>query len=140
MRGQSSAEMLILVGAVLISIASMLYLGTGSNESAVVMRAARDGAENAIAAIDSEYGCSIDVENLSFYGENVTISVVARNVPPGDMSWEDFEQNVIKENIRNEALRYMHNAIGGNFPAVVEPVKTSYHTYDVTVNVRRVTK
>lgn len=139
MRGQSSAEMLILVGAILIAVASMLYLGIGSNESAVVMRAARDGAENAIAAIDVEYGCSIDIENLSFYGENITISVVVRNGPPSDMDWEDFEET-IKENIRNEALRYMHNAIGGNFPVVVGPVKTSYHTYDVTVNVRRVTK
>lgn len=141
MRGQASAEMLILVGAILIAAASLVLLGTMSNESAAVMRAARDGAENAIAAIDAEYGTSIDIENLSYDGEFITISVVVRNGPPGDMTWENFEENIVKENIRNEALKHMHNAVGGVFPKeVVGAVRTSYSTYDVVVDVRRVTK
>ncbi len=140
MRGQSSAEMLILIGGILIAVASLLYLGTLSNESAVVMQAARDGAENAIAAIDAEYGCSIDIENLTFDAGMITMSVAARNAPPDNIDWEDFSENVIGENIRNGALEHIQNAIGGYFPATAAPVKTAYSTYDVAVEVRRVTK
>lgn len=135
MRGQSSAEMLILISAILISVASMLYLGIGSNESAVVMRAARDGAENAIAGIDSEYGCMIDIEEVGFDAGMITITVSLRDSPAVD----DFD-TIIKENIREGALKHIQNAVGGSFPLTAGPVKTSYYTYDVTVEVRRVTK
>lgn len=135
MRGQSSAEMLILVGAILIAVASMLYLGIGSNESAVVTRAARDGAENAIAAIDAEYGCMIDIEEVGFDAGMITITVSIRDTPAVD----NFD-NMIKENIKVGALKHIQNAVGGSFPLTAGPVKTSYYTYDVAVNVRRVTK
>ncbi len=135
MRGQSSAEMLILISVTLIAVASMLYLGIGSNESAVVMRAARDGAENAIAVIDSEYGCMIDIEEVGFDAGMITITVSIRDSPAVD----DFD-NIIKENIREGALKHIQNAVSGSFPLTAGPVKTSYYTYDVTVEVRRVTK
>ncbi len=135
MRGQSSAEMLILISAILIAVASMLYLGIGGNESAVVMRAARDGAENAIAALDAEYGCSINIEEVGFDAGMITITVSVRDIPTVD----NFD-NMIKENIREGALKHIQNAVGGSFPLTAGPVKTSYYTYDVTVEVRRVTK
>lgn len=132
--------MLILVGAILITVTSLLYLGSGGNESAVVMQAARDGAENAIASVDAGYGCSIDIENLSFSTGTITISVAARNAPPDNISWSNFRDNTIKKNVRDAALKYMQNAVGGSFPTVAGPVKTSHATYDVTVNARQVTK
>ncbi len=135
MRGQTSFEMLILIGAILIAAASMLYLGLGSNESAVVMRAARDGAENAIAAMDAEYGCSIDIEEVGFDTGMITITVSVRNVP----ALENFD-NMAKDNIRIGALKHIHNAVGGSFPTIAGAVKTAYHTYDVTVELRKVTK
>ncbi|MDI6884098.1 MAG: hypothetical protein QMD00_03015 [Hadesarchaea archaeon] len=135
MRGQSSAEMLILVGAILIAVASMLYLGTGGNESAVVMRAARDGAENVIAALDAKYGCSIDIQEVGSYAGTITITVTVRDSP----AVENFD-NIIKDNIRTGALMHIQNAVGGSFPATAQPVKTAYGTYDVAVEVRRVTK
>ena len=140
MKGQSSAEMLILVGAILIAVASMLYLGTVGNESAVVMRAARDGAENAIAAIDVEYGCSIYIEELGFDAGTITIYVVVRDAPPDNITWDNFRDNIIEENIREGALKHIQNVVGGSFPVTAEPVKTAYYTYDVTVEVRKVTK
>lgn len=132
--------MLILVAAILIAVASMSYLGIGSNESAVVMRAARDGAENAIAAIDAEYGSSIDIEEVGFDAGTITISVAVRNAPPDNIDWDDFRDNIIKENIIEGALKYIQNAVGGYFPVTAAPVQTAYYTYDVTVDVRRVTK
>ena len=140
MKGQTSAEMLILVGAILIAVASMLYLGLGSSEMSAVMQTARDGAENAIAAIDAEYGCSIDIEELGFDAGTITISVAVRDAPPASITWENFRENIVKKNIREEALKHIQNAIGGSFPATAGPVKTAYYTYDVTVEVRRVTK
>lgn len=140
MRGQSSAEMLILVGAILVAVASLLYLGTGSNESAVVMRAARDGAENAIAAIDADYGCSINIEELGFDAGTITISIAVRSAPPDNIAWDNFRENIIKKNVRDGALKHIQNAVGGSFPTTAGLVKTAYYTYDVAVEVRRVTK
>ena len=133
MRGQSSAEMLILVGAILVAVASLLYLGVGSNETAVVMSAARAGAENAIATLDTEYGCAIDVERLGFDAGTITIYITVRSGPPPD-------NQTISDNIRAGALKHVCNAITGSLPETAEPVKTGYYTYDVAVEVTRVTK
>ena len=133
MRGQSSAEMLILVGAILIAVASMLYLGAGANEGSAVMRAARDGAENAIATLGAEYGSEIDIERLGFDAGTITIHVVVRGGSPPD-------DGTIKEDIGGGALKFIHNAIAGSFPEVAGPVKTRYYTYNVAVGIRRVTK
>jgi hypothetical protein len=103
------------------------------------MRAARDGAENAIATIDDNYGCSIDIDNLIYSAGTITINVVALNVPPGNIGWDNFRENVIENKIREGALLYVSNAIGGSFPHTVQPVKTAHYTYDVAVEVRRVT-
>ncbi len=133
MRGQSSAEMLILVGAILVAVASLLYSGTGSNEMAVAMSAARVGAENAIAALDIEYGCTIGIEQLDFNAGTIMIHVNVRGGPPPD-------NQTISDNLRQGALKHIYNAIVGFLPETAEPVKTSHYTYDVAVEVMRVIK
>jgi hypothetical protein len=125
--------MLILVGVILITIASVFYLGAGAHERSTVMRAARDGAENTIAALGAGYGSEIDIERLGFDAGTITIHVVVRGgPPPGD--------GTIRDNIRGGALKFIHNAIAGSFPRVAGPVKTRYYTYNVAVGIRRVTK
>jgi hypothetical protein len=47
---------------------------------------------------------------------------------------------LVKENVRNGALGYIQNAVGGSFLEIVGPVKTSYYTYEVRVEVERVVK
>jgi len=133
MRGQSSAEMLILMGVVLMVVSLVFYQGAGGNEMATVMSAARTGAENAIAALDSEYGCAIDIEQVGFDAGTVTIYVNVRGGPPPD-------NQAILDNIRANALKYIYQAVIGSFPESAEPVKTGYYTYDVNVGLRRVTK
>ena len=140
MKGQSSAEMLILLAAIIITVTSILYLSMGSNESAVTMQAARDGGGNAAAAMATDYGCLIDVEGVSLTSGTITINVAASNVPPEKFTWDNFRENIIKKNVRDGALRQIHNALLGSFPATAEPVKTGYRTYDVTVQVRLVTR
>jgi len=132
MRGQSSAEMMILVGAILVAVASLLYLGAGSNEMETVKSAARAGAENAIADIDAEYGCEIIIEEVGVDAGTITIYVNVRGGPPPD--------NQIRDNIRASALKYIYQAVVGFFPENAEPVKTGYYTYDVAVEMRRVIK
>jgi len=132
-RGQSSAEMLFLTGAILVVVASLLYLGVGSNEMATIMSAARVGTENAIAALDYEYGCTIDIEQVGFDAGTVTIYVNVRGGPPPD-------DQAISDNIRASALKYVYQAVVGSFPKNAEPVKTGHYTYDVNVGIRRVTK
>jgi hypothetical protein len=134
MRGQSSVEMLVLVAAMLISVASLVYLGTRDNESAAATFAARDGAENAIAALDTQYGCSIDVEKVGFDAGAITVYVVVRDAPPEDFTWENFWENIVRPSIRTEALRYINNAVTGSLPAAVDYVRTSYYTYTVAVD------
>ncbi len=133
MRGQSSAEMLILVGAILVAVASLLYLSAGNNETTVVMSAVRAGTENAIAALDIEYGCAIDIEQLDFDAGTITVHVAVRGGPPPD-------NQTISDNIRMGALKHIYNAVVGFLPETAEPVKTRYYTYDVAVEVTRVTK
>ncbi len=133
MRGQSSAEMMILVGAILVAVASLLYLGAGGNEMETVKSAARAGAENAIADIDAEYGCEIIIEEVGVDAGTITIYVNVRGGPPPD-------DQTIRDNIRASALKYIYQAVVGFFPENAEPVKTGYYTYDVNVEIRRVTK
>jgi len=133
MRGQSSAEMLVLMGVILVVVASFLYLGAGGNEMATVMSAARTGAENVIAALDSEYGCAIDIEQVGFDAGTITIYVNVRGGPPPD-------NQAISDSIKASALKYIYQAVIGSFPESAEPVKTGYYTYDVDVGIRRVTK
>jgi len=134
-KGQSSAEILILVGGILITSASMVYLGQNSNESTVVTRAALDGAENAISALDLEYGCSIDIQEMKLEGGTISITVSIRDVPALD----NFD-NLVSENIRLSALGYIQNAISGSFSTTGEPIRTAYNTYDVSVDVLEVKK
>ena len=102
MRGQSSVEMLVLISAILISVASMLYYGMGSNESTVVLTGARDGAENAIFNVDMQYGCSTNIEHVGISGGLITIEVKVRNAPPSGYSWENFSENVVENVIRDQ--------------------------------------
>ncbi len=140
MRGQSSAELLILVGGILLTVTTLLSFGLGGNESAVVMQAARDGAENAITNIGARYGCSIDIDNLAFNSGVITVAVAVRNAPPDNCTWGNFSENVVKRDIREAALKMIQNAVGGHVPSTAAPVKTSRGTYDVAVNARQVTK
>ena len=133
MRGQSSAEMLIMIGVILLVVSLFFYLGAESNEMATVMSAARTGAENAITVLDSEYGCAIDIEQVGFDAGTVTIYVNVRGGPPPD-------NQAISDNLRVSALKYIYQAVIGFFPDNAEPIKTGYYTYDVDVGIRRVTK
>lgn len=133
MKGQASAEMLILVGALLVAVASLLYMGAGSNEGAVVMSAARVGADNAITTLATEYGCAIDIESLGLDAGKITISVNVMGGPPPD-------DNTVLGSIRTGALKFIHQAIYGSFPENAKPVKSGHYTYDVTVKIRRITK
>ncbi|GAI48344.1 unnamed protein product, partial [marine sediment metagenome] len=99
--------MLILVAAILVAVASLLYIGIRSNEMAVVMSAARDGAGNAIATLDAEYGCAIDIEQLGFDAGTITIHVKVRGGPPPD-------DNVIRDSLKDGILKFIHNAITGS--------------------------
>ncbi len=133
MKGQASAEMLILVGAILVAVTSILYLGLGSNEGAAVMSAARIGVDNASMALTTEYGCAINIESLSLDAGKITISVCVMGGPPPD-------NQTVSESIRTGALKFIYQAINGSFPENAQPVKSRHYTYDVAVEIRRVTK
>ncbi len=133
MKGQSSAEMLILIGAILLVVTSLFYLSLGSTEMAAIMSAARTGTENAIALLGPEFGCSIDIEQVGFDDGTITIYVNVRGGPPPD-------NQVISDNIKVGALKYIYHAVNGSFPEKAETLETSYYTYDVNVEIRRVTK
>lgn len=128
-----------MVGVILIAVTLILYLGTKANEMSAVMRAARDGAENAIADIDAEYMCEIVIEEVGFDAGSIKISVAVRNPPP-NITWENFKENIIEPSIRDDALKHIHNAVAGFLPENADNVKTSYYTYGVEVDARRVTK
>lgn len=140
MRGQSSAELLILVGGILLITTFMLSLGLRTSESTLAIQVARDGAENAISRMNANYGCSIDIDNLAFDSGTITISVAVRNAPPDNLTWSYFSENIIKKYIREAALKLIQNAVSGRAPSVTTPVKTAHYTYEVVVNTRQVTK
>jgi hypothetical protein len=132
--------MLVLVGVILISIASMLYLGAKGNEPSVAMIAAQDGAENAIFWLAAAYECAIEIEEVEFSAGLVTIEVAVRYAPPPGFTWENFSENVVEPTIREQALKYLTHAVTGSFPVETRPVQTSYYTYDVEVVAERVVR
>ncbi len=141
MRGQTSLESILLVSAIILIGGAAVYTGQVSNEAVVVSYVARDGAENAIVAVDMEYGTSTDIERLEYFDNGtIIISLVVRGTPPVDIEWENFRENILENKIREVALKHAWNAIGGTFSYTTDPLQTNLHTYDVVVSTRRVTR
>lgn len=109
MRGQTAPEALILISVILLTVASLVYVGSTGNDSSVIFAVVRDGAENILARIDFDYGCSSQIENLSVV-DSVRIGVVVRNAPPQGLSWENFRDNILlkglEENLPDYIARY----------------------------------
>jgi type II secretory pathway pseudopilin PulG len=132
-RGQASVETLLILAVVLAIVAGLVPLGRRSNEVSVAMSAARTGAGKAIAELNMQYGCAIDIEHLSFAAGDITIYLTVRGGPPPD-------NQTIRDNVRDEALRYICRALTGGFPDVPRPIRTQDYTYDVSVELERVIK
>ncbi|MEM3402035.1 MAG: hypothetical protein QW179_04190 [Candidatus Hadarchaeales archaeon] len=126
MRGQTAPEALILISAILLSVASLAYLGTASNDSAVALRVVRDGAENILAQIDFDYGCSSEVESVEIAGSRATVWVAVRDAPPGSFSWDNFRENILIKGLKD------------NLPIYI--ARHAAKDYTVEVSVRRVSK
>ncbi len=133
MRGQASVETLILIGVIVLTATSIVYAGNLSREVEIVKSAASLGAENAIIALEAEYGVTIWIEKVSFKNGEVSISLLVVGGPPP-------HDQTIENEVREDALRFIHQAIAGDFPRNAYPVKTSYYTYDVVVEVERVVR
>lgn len=125
MRGQASLETLVLFAAILLAVSSLLYLGQGTNEDRVILASARDGAENALFRLQRDYGGSARLAEVRMEKGRVRVSV---------MTWGlTCPENLVKEEVRGDALRFMWKAVTGGFPSVVQPLRTSRGTYDVEV-------
>lgn len=125
-------EMLVLFAAILLAISSLLYLGQGTNEGQVILASARDGAENALSRLQQEYGGEARVKEVKMGKGRVEIHV---------MTWgPSCPENLLKEEVRGDALRFMWKAVTGGFPSAVQPLPTSRGTYDVEVYVEVVSR
>lgn len=136
--GQSSAEFLALAAGILLTATSLLYIGLENNELSSVLQAARDGAEEAIATIELSYGCPANVENLRYNEGKITISLTLIFSPQDESNWTEFKENVVKKMVREYALNCIRNAVSGQETPTAVPVKTIFHTYDVSVDLREV--
>jgi len=116
MRGQASIESLLILAAVLSTAAALVIMGQRSNEITNAEAAARLGAENAIAALNMENGCMIDLTWLGLRDDAITIQLAVRG--PGDLT-------AIESEVENSAERHL--------------LQVGY-TYEVEVTAERVTK
>jgi len=116
MKGQASIETLLILVAVLSTVAALVIMGQRSNDITNAEAAARLGAENAIAALNMENGCMIDITWLGLRDDNITIQLAVMG--PGDLT-------AIESEIENSAERYILQA---------------GYTYEVEVTAERVTK
>jgi len=131
-RGQASLETLILFAAILLAVSSLLYLGQGSNEGQVLLSSARDGAENALHRLQEEYGGAARVGEVRMVRGTVKISVMVWGL--------SCPENVVREEVRGDALRFMWRALTGKFPSTVQEVRTPRGTYGVEVEVEEVSR
>lgn len=115
MRGQSSAEMLILIGAILLVVAAFVAMGEQSNRGAVVLSAARTGADNAIASLDAQYGCTIDIKAIGLDANNVMIYLTVKGGPPPD--------NETVENTIRDGAQELVNLTGYRYNVYAEVVE-----------------
>jgi len=132
MKGQAAVETLLIIGAVLAAISTLMLVGQRSNEADSAMSAARTGANEAIAQLGMQYGCQISVDNLTFKDGMISLSLTASNGGPSD--------SVIRDGVRTDVLKYVYQAINGVFPNDVQPIITRNYTYDVSVTVNRVSR
>ncbi|KXB07305.1 hypothetical protein AKJ54_00430 [candidate division MSBL1 archaeon SCGC-AAA382K21] len=49
-------------------------------------------------------------------------------------------KSLIESKVKNNALRFLYQAVNGSFPDVVGPVSTGNYTFDVQVTAERVKK
>jgi len=132
MKGQAATEVLLILAVVLTAALAFLPAGEKGNEVSSVMSAAREGASRAVTELNMQYGCAIDIAKLNFDGGNITIYLTASVGGPPDAT--------ISDEVRNEALKYIHQVVRGSFPENVGPIRTQNYTYDVSVTITRVTK
>lgn len=132
MRGQGTVEAMLILAAVLAVSAGLLYVGQRNSEPISALSAARTGAENAISRLELEHELTINIREIEWVNDNIEIEL---NYWGGEISREALE-----ENVRIGALKFIHRAFKDKFPEIAEPVKTQYHTFDVTVSAERVKK
>ncbi|KXA91244.1 hypothetical protein AKJ57_01890 [candidate division MSBL1 archaeon SCGC-AAA259A05] len=132
MKGQGSIEAFLILGAVLAVAAGLLYVGQRSSEPIDALSAARTGAENAITDLELEHEVTINIRKIERADDNIEIEL---SYWGGEIARESLE-----ENVRIGALKFIHRAFNDKFPENIEPVSTTYHTFDVTVTAKRVEK
>jgi hypothetical protein len=132
MKGQAAMESMIVLSVIIAAVVAFLPIGQRSNEVSGIVSAARVGATQAITELNTQYGSSISITKLTFDGGNIVIYLSTSTEAPMDA--------VISGKVRDEALRYIFNAINGGFPANVGPVKTRNYTYDISVEITRLVK
>ncbi|MEM2204697.1 MAG: hypothetical protein QXF66_03890 [Candidatus Hadarchaeales archaeon] len=127
MKGQVSLEALVLFATILLILSSLLYLGEGTNETQLILASARDGTENALSRLQWEYGGTGRIREVKMVKGTVKISVMVWGM--------NCPENLVKEEVRRDALGFMWKAVGGVFPSLTQPLRTSRGTYDVEVSV-----
>jgi len=132
MRGQAAVEVMLILAAILAAVVAFLPAGQRGNEVSSVMSAARVGADKAITELSMQYGYAIDIAKLDFEGGNITIQLTTGIGGPPDAT--------ISDKVRSEALKYIYQAVSGEFPENAGPVRTGDYTYDVSVAITRVVK
>jgi uncharacterized protein (UPF0333 family) len=132
LRGQAAVEVLLILVMILIAVAAFLLAGQRGNEVSSIMSAARGGANRAIMELSMQYDCVIDIAGLNFDGGDITIYLTTGTGGPQD--------TIISDNVRNEALKWVHQTVNGTFPENAAPVRTKNYTYDIMVEITRVIK
>lgn len=132
--GQSSTEFLILAAGILLISTSFFYWSLENHEVTTIIQATRDGAENALANIEINYGVSANIEYLKLDDNQIEISIAIMGTPP-EIAWADFAENVVKKTVRESVFCHIQYALSSL--STKNPESAPY-TYDVSVSLRKV--
>ncbi|MGB9521227.1 MAG: hypothetical protein ACPL6F_00585 [Anaerolineales bacterium] len=128
-------EFLILVAGILLTTTSLFYLSLVNNEIATITQAAHDGTESAIAAIETKYGCSLNLDYLQLRDNLIEISIVIVSAPSENINWLEFKENIVKKTVEEYVLNHIQHALGAR-PSTTNTVKTAFCTYVVSIRLK----
>ncbi|MEM3421939.1 MAG: hypothetical protein QW835_06465 [Candidatus Hadarchaeum sp.] len=133
--GQSSTEFLILVAGIILTATSFFCWSLQNTELTTIIQAAHDGAENALATIEINYGCSAYVECFGLNDNRIEISIVILAAPPENINQFDFTEKVVKKMVKESVFNYIQRALSSL--STNNPIETAFCPYDVSIRIRK---
>lgn len=110
--GQASIEALLILGAVILVVATIQFKGEDLNETTNAIEAAKQGVQEAITKLSLQQGIEINTTDWETEGDNLIFHITVQGSLPPDVN--------LKEIVENSAQNYLNQTVGPEYEIIVK--------------------